>query len=96
MREDILSWAGLASDRKSIRELFPRSSDSSFSPLLSGGKADVWNTSWSAPLLLVQAPQVKWGAAVQTLLVDQAKGIAVIPVDKAKSWFWGLGEVAVD
>ena len=96
VREDILSWAGLASDRKSIRELFPGSLDSSFRPLLSGGKADVWNTCWSAPLLWVQAPRAKWGAALQKALVDQAKGIAVIPVDKAKSWFWALGEVAVD
>ena len=85
MREDILSWAGLASDWKSIHELFPRSSDSSFRPLLSGGTADVWNACWSDPLLWVQALQTKWGAAVQNILVDQAKGIAVIPVDKTKS-----------
>ena len=96
VREDILSWAGLASDRKSIRELFHRISDSAFRPLLSGGEADVWNTCWSGPLLGVQAPRAKWGAAVQKILVDQAKAIAVIPVDKTKSWFWALGEVAVD
>ena len=96
VREDILSWARLASDRKSIRELFPRSSDSSFRPLLSGGKADVWNTCWSDSLLWVQAPRAKWGAAIQKILVHQAKSIAVIPVDKTKSWFWALGEVAVD
>ena len=41
-------------------------------------------------------PWAKWGAAVQNILVHQAKGIAVIPVDKTKSWFWALGEVAVD
>ena len=29
-------------------------------------------------------------------LIDQAKGIAVIPVDKTKSWFWSWGEVAID
>ena len=96
VRKDISSWAGLASDQKSIRELFPRSSNSSFRPLLSGCKADVWNTCWSDPLLWIQAHRAKWGAAVQSISLDQAKGVAVIPVDKTKSWFWALGEVAVD
>ena len=63
VREDILSLAGLACDRKSIRELFPRTYDSSFSPLLSGGKEDVWNACWSDPLLWVQAPRAKWRGA---------------------------------
>ena len=41
-------------------------------------------------------PRAQWGPVVQKILVDQAKGVALIPVNKSKSWFWSLGEVAVD
>ena len=82
LRVDILLWARLASEWKSIQKIFPRRSDSSSRPLVSGGKADVWNTCLSDPLLWVQAPRAKWGAVVQNSLVAQAKGIAVIPVHK--------------
>ena len=36
------------------------------------------------------------GPVVQKVLVHQAKGVALIPVDKSKSVFRCLGEVAVD
>ena len=96
VREDILSWAGLFDDRKSICELFPRAGGTSFPPLSKSSQGDVWNQCWSDSLLWVQAPRAQWGPVIQKILVDQAKRVALIPVDKSKSWFWSLGEVAVD
>ena len=96
VREDILSWAGLSDDRKSICELLPRAGGTSFPPLSKGYQGDVWNQCWSDSLLWVQAPRAQWGLVIQKILVDQAKGVALIPLDKSKSWLWSLGESAVD
>ena len=93
--DEIMSWSGYSSERKTFREAFSRSSDTPFRPLASGGK-DVWNMCWSDPTLWVHAPKSHWGPTVNKILIDQAKGIAVIPVDKTKSCFWSLGEVAID
>ena len=93
--DEIMSWSGYSSERKTFREVFPRSSDTPFRPLASGRK-DVWNMCWSDPMLWVHAPKSQWGPTVNKILIDQAKGIAMIPVDKTKSWFWSLGEVAID
>ena len=56
--------------------------------VLAKGKTNVWNACWAGPLLRVQAPMAQWGSTVQKILVDQARDVAVIPVDKSKSWFW--------
>ena len=37
------------------------------------------------PVAVGTGPRAKWGATVQSILVGQAKGIAVIPLDKTKS-----------
>ena len=36
--DEIMSWSGYSSERKTFREVFPRSSDTPFRPLASGGK----------------------------------------------------------
>ena len=33
---------------------------------------------------------------VAKIVGDGARGIALLPVDKAQSWFWGFGEIAVE
>ena len=87
VREDILSSAGLSNDRKSISELFSRAGGTSFPPPSKGPQANVWKQCWSDSLLWVEAPRAQCGPVVQKILVDQAKGVALIPVDKCKWWF---------
>ena len=33
---------------------------------------------------------------VEKILIDQVRGLAIEPVAKTDSWFWALGEMAVD
>ena len=53
--------------------------------------------SWGDKFLFVHnPPHSRYKDVVAKIVGDGARGIAILPVDKAQSWFWALGETAVD
>ena len=56
-----------------------------------------WAESWGDKFLFVHnPPHSRSKHAVAKIVGDGARWIAILPVDKAQSWFWALREIAVD
>ena len=39
---------------------------------------------------------MRWAGCVPKILVDEARGVAVMPTRKEHGWWWAMGEVALD
>ena len=55
-----------------------------------------FDRSWADHFVYVHPPFGKYRQVVEKILIDQARGLAIVPVAKTESWFWALGEIAVD
>ena len=55
-----------------------------------------FHRSWADQFVYVHPPFGKYRQVVGKILMDQARGLAIVPFAKTESWFWALGEIAVD
>ena len=103
VRDEILNWAGLREAKfidafaSKQTALFPKYRDEKANAL-------VQHWSYGTPekgdhtdyFLWVHCPHFLLQQSVEKILLDQGRGIMLLPVQKKQSWFWQMGEVALD
>ena len=103
VRDEILAWAGLQ-DSKFIDAFSSR--QTALFPKYWDVKADALIQDWSYGsqdkgdhtdfFLWIHCPHFLLQQTVDKILLDQSRGIMLLPVQKDQSWFWQMGEAAVD
>ena len=97
----VLKWAGLQhqsfvhafSSRRS--RLFHRYWDAEDNALQQNWSYDP-SSKRNNKMQWLHPPQHLLSEVVQKILLDEACGILVVPAQKQFSWFWSLGEAALD
>ena len=102
VRDMILKWAGLRGDRfvdvfaSKQAHLFPECWDKG-----ENGLSNNWGLSDSKgrpmqKFLWLHPPHHLLQDTATKIVLDQGRGILLVPVRKQCPWFWTLGEVALD
>ena len=103
----IFNWAGDEFQRQRYPFADPRSTTKVKGP---GKRARVWvNTSkggaavtqrlnkpWHDDTIFVMCPHKILQQVAEKAIWERSRGIMIVPRNKNKEWFWGLGEVTVD
>ena len=61
-----------------------------------GGRTDAFEQRWGAEMLFLLPPERCYRRVIDKILLEGARGILLVPVTKEASWYWALGELAVD
>ena len=92
LKRDIIEWAGQTPEV----DVFAQKENAQF-PEYWTPQDDAFSKDWGdGRFLWMNPPFSKLHQVVQKIIMDQARGIIVVPVWKQQQWFWALGEVAVD
>ena len=94
LKSDRLHWAGVTKTGK-IRDAFSEKCKRQFHNYWTA-REDAFTKDWSGESLRINAPFSKMRDVVQKVIMDQARGIMIVPVWERQSWFWALGEMAPD
>ena len=97
LKDEILTWAGFeGSKAENWVDVFASKAHHQF-PRFWTAKQDAFKQDWSGDQhLWINGPFGKMKEISEKILLDGAKGLAIIPVWKQMDWFWALGEVALD
>ena len=98
LREQIMEWAGYDSvSRADFVDCFADKYNHQFPKFFHKG-IDAFTQNWGKGDMLswINGPFSRMAQVVQKIILAGAKGVAIVPVWKAHSWFWSLGEVTLD
>ena len=103
VRDEILNLAGLRESKfidtfaSKQRALFSKYWDEKVNALVQDWSYDTPEKGDHTDYFLwVHCPQFSLQQSVEKILLDQGRSIMLLPVQKHQSWFWQMGDVALD
>ena len=90
-REEILKWVDVTPEV----DAFATKGNRQFKRYPCACK-NAFDQDWSTNILWINAPWSRWKDVLLKAVMDQARGIMVIPFWKGHSLFWELQEIALD